>query len=152
TKSPNWRRSGAKNERGGEPTTARRRAGHHGRGHPRPRRPGHPPLRVADPQPDRAADRALPGPEPSPPRRRTAERPAAETHRQQRRATPHARDRALAMKRLAPGVWRVKEVPYPSINVYLAENVLIDAGRKWDKKRIFGDLEGVEIAEVALTH
>jgi hydroxyacylglutathione hydrolase len=56
------------------------------------------------------------------------------------------------VKRLAPGVWRVKEVPYPSINVYLAENVLIDAGRKWDKRRIFGDLEGVEIAELALTH
>ncbi len=56
------------------------------------------------------------------------------------------------MKRLAPGVWRVKEVPYPSINVYLAENVLIDAGRKWDKRRIFSELEGIEIGEVALTH
>jgi hydroxyacylglutathione hydrolase len=56
------------------------------------------------------------------------------------------------VKRLAPGVWRVKEVPYPSINVYLAENVLIDAGRKWHKRRIFGELEGVEIGEVALTH
>ena len=56
------------------------------------------------------------------------------------------------MKRLAPGVWRVKEFPGPTINVYLAENVLIDAGRKWDKRRIFGDLEGVEIGEVALTH
>jgi hydroxyacylglutathione hydrolase len=56
------------------------------------------------------------------------------------------------MKRLAPGVWRVKELPAPTINVYLAENVLIDAGRKWDKRRIFGDLEGVEIAELALTH
>ncbi len=56
------------------------------------------------------------------------------------------------MKRLAPGVWRVKEFPGPTINVYLAENVLIDAGRKWDRRRIFSDLEGVEIAEVALTH
>jgi len=56
------------------------------------------------------------------------------------------------MKRLAPGVWRVKEFPGPTINVYLAENVLIDAGRKWDRRRIFADLEGVEIAEVALTH
>jgi glyoxylase-like metal-dependent hydrolase (beta-lactamase superfamily II) len=56
------------------------------------------------------------------------------------------------VKRLAPGVWRVKEFPGPTINVYLAENVLIDAGRKWDRRRIFGDLEGVEIAEVALTH
>ena len=56
------------------------------------------------------------------------------------------------MKRLAPGVWRVKELPAPTINVYLAENVLIDAGRKWDKRRIFADLEAVEIGEVALTH
>ncbi|HEX4305546.1 MAG TPA: MBL fold metallo-hydrolase [Solirubrobacterales bacterium] len=56
------------------------------------------------------------------------------------------------MKRLAPGVWRVKEFPGPTINVYLAENVLIDAGRKWDRKRIFAELEGVEIAELALTH
>jgi hydroxyacylglutathione hydrolase len=56
------------------------------------------------------------------------------------------------MKRLAPGVWRLKEIPRPTINVYLAESVLIDAGRKWDRKRIFSELEGVEIGEVALTH
>jgi hydroxyacylglutathione hydrolase len=56
------------------------------------------------------------------------------------------------MKRLAPGVWRLKEFPRPTINVYLAENVLIDAGRKWDRKRIFAELDGVEITEVALTH
>jgi glyoxylase-like metal-dependent hydrolase (beta-lactamase superfamily II) len=56
------------------------------------------------------------------------------------------------MKRLAPGVWRVKELPAPTINVYLAENVLIDAGRRWDRRRIFSQLVGVEIAEVALTH
>jgi hydroxyacylglutathione hydrolase len=56
------------------------------------------------------------------------------------------------VKRLAPGVWRLKEFPRPTINVYLAENVLIDAGRKWDRKRIFAELDGVEIAEVALTH
>jgi hydroxyacylglutathione hydrolase len=56
------------------------------------------------------------------------------------------------MKRLAPGVWRLKQLPGPLINVYLAENVLIDAGRKWDRKRIFAELEGVEIAELALTH
>ncbi len=56
------------------------------------------------------------------------------------------------MKRLAPGVWRIKEFPGPTINVYLAEDVLIDAGRKWDRKRIFAELEGVEISELALTH
>lgn len=56
------------------------------------------------------------------------------------------------MKYLAPGVWRLKEVPRPLINVYLAEDVLIDAGRRWDKRRIFAELEGREISEVALTH
>src|ERR1700742_3339295 len=56
------------------------------------------------------------------------------------------------MKRLAPGVWRLKEFPGAWINVYLAEDVLIDAGRTWDRRRIFKELDGVEISEVALTH
>jgi hydroxyacylglutathione hydrolase len=56
------------------------------------------------------------------------------------------------MKHLAPGVWRLKELPMPTINVYLAEDVLIDAGRTWDRRRIFAELEGVEISTVALTH
>ena len=56
------------------------------------------------------------------------------------------------MKHLAPGVWRLKEAPRPVINVYLAEDVLIDAGRRWDRRRIFAELEGREISEVALTH
>lgn len=56
------------------------------------------------------------------------------------------------MKRLAPGVWRLKELPIPSINVYLAEDVLIDAGRSWDRRRIFAELDGVEISALALTH
>ena len=56
------------------------------------------------------------------------------------------------MKYLAPGVWRLKEIPAPTINVYLAEDVLIDAGRTWDKRRIFSELEGREISMLALTH
>ena len=40
----------------------------------------------------------------------------------------------------------------PTINVYLAEDVLIDAGRTWDRRRIFAELDGVEISAVALTH
>lgn len=56
------------------------------------------------------------------------------------------------MKYLAPGVWRLKESPRPLINVYLAEDVLIDAGRRWDKRRIFAELEGREISMLALTH
>jgi len=56
------------------------------------------------------------------------------------------------MRFMAPAVWRLKEVPAPTINVYLAEDVLIDAGRRWDRRRIFAELEGVEISMVALTH
>lgn len=56
------------------------------------------------------------------------------------------------MRFMAAGVWRLKEVPAPTINVYLAEDVLIDAGRRWDRRRIFAELEGVEISMVALTH
>ena len=56
------------------------------------------------------------------------------------------------MKYLAPGVWRLKEFPAPTINVYLAEDVLIDAGHRWSRRRIFSELEGREISMVALTH
>jgi glyoxylase-like metal-dependent hydrolase (beta-lactamase superfamily II) len=56
------------------------------------------------------------------------------------------------LKNMAPGVWRLKEAPRPLINVYLAEDVLIDAGRRWDKRRIFAELEGREISMLALTH
>ena len=56
------------------------------------------------------------------------------------------------MKYLAPGVWRLKEFPAPTINVYLAEDVLIDAGRRWDQRRIFAEIEGRELSLLALTH
>lgn len=56
------------------------------------------------------------------------------------------------MKNLAPGVWRLKELPAPVINVYLVGDVLIDAGRRWDRRRIFSELEGREISLLALTH
>jgi glyoxylase-like metal-dependent hydrolase (beta-lactamase superfamily II) len=56
------------------------------------------------------------------------------------------------LKYLAPGIWRLKEFPAPTINVYLAGDVLIDAGRRWDRRRIFAELEGVQISMLALTH
>jgi glyoxylase-like metal-dependent hydrolase (beta-lactamase superfamily II) len=56
------------------------------------------------------------------------------------------------MKRLAAGVWRLKQFPAPSVNVYLAEDVLIDAGTRWDRGRIFAEIEGREISALALTH
>ncbi len=56
------------------------------------------------------------------------------------------------MKYLAPSVWRLKEFPAPSINIYLAEDVLIDAGRRWDKRRVFAEIEGRQLSMLALTH
>ncbi|HEY5976505.1 MAG TPA: MBL fold metallo-hydrolase [Solirubrobacterales bacterium] len=56
------------------------------------------------------------------------------------------------MKRLAPGVWRLREIPAPTINVYLAGDALIDAGRRWDRRRIFAEIDGLEISVLALTH
>jgi hydroxyacylglutathione hydrolase len=56
------------------------------------------------------------------------------------------------LKYLAPGVWRLKEFPAPSINVYLAEDVLIDAGRRWDRRRVFDEIEGRQLSMLALTH
>jgi hydroxyacylglutathione hydrolase len=56
------------------------------------------------------------------------------------------------LKNLAPGVWRLKELPLPTINVYLVEDVLVDAGRRWDRRRVSSELEGREISMVALTH
>jgi len=56
------------------------------------------------------------------------------------------------MKQLAEGVWRLKQFPLPSINVYLAEDVLIDAGGRPDRRRIFAELEGRELSLLALTH
>jgi hydroxyacylglutathione hydrolase len=56
------------------------------------------------------------------------------------------------MKQLAPGIWRLDEFPRPLINVYQAEDVLIDAGRRWDAGRIRKQLAGHEISLLALTH
>jgi hydroxyacylglutathione hydrolase len=56
------------------------------------------------------------------------------------------------MKQLAPGVWRLKQFPAPSVNVYLAGDVLIDAGTRWDRRRIFAEIEGRELSLLALTH
>lgn len=56
------------------------------------------------------------------------------------------------MKYLAPGVWRLDELPRPLINVYLAEDVLIDAGRRWDRRRIAKQIEGLPLSMLALTH
>jgi hydroxyacylglutathione hydrolase len=56
------------------------------------------------------------------------------------------------VKEVAPGVWRLDERPRPLINVYLAGDVLIDAGRRWDRRRILSQLRGRDLSLLALTH
>ena len=56
------------------------------------------------------------------------------------------------MKQVAEGVWRLSERPAPLINVYLVGDVLIDAGRKTDRRRILKQIRGREISLLALTH
>jgi glyoxylase-like metal-dependent hydrolase (beta-lactamase superfamily II) len=56
------------------------------------------------------------------------------------------------MKQVADGVWQLRGVPPNAINVYLAEDVLIDAGTRHASRRIFRQLEGHAVAAHALTH
>lgn len=56
------------------------------------------------------------------------------------------------MKEVAPGVSRLGQLPRPMINVYLAGDVLFDAGTTWDRFRIPRQLEGRPLSLLALTH
>jgi hydroxyacylglutathione hydrolase len=56
------------------------------------------------------------------------------------------------LKDLAPDVWRLDEFPRPLINIYLAGDVLIDAGRSWDAGRIRRQLGDRKLSLLALTH
>lgn len=56
------------------------------------------------------------------------------------------------MQTLAPGVRRVAQPLLPLINVYLVDDVLIDAGRRQDAGRILRQIEGRPVSLLALTH
>ena len=56
------------------------------------------------------------------------------------------------MKLLASGVWRLKQFPGPMVNCYMVDDVLIDAGSRWDRRRIMSEIEGRELSMLALTH
>ena len=56
------------------------------------------------------------------------------------------------MKQLADGVWRLAGFPPNAINVYLLEDVLIDASTKYATRRIVRELKGHTLAAHALTH
>jgi hydroxyacylglutathione hydrolase len=56
------------------------------------------------------------------------------------------------VKQLADGVWQLGGFPPNLINVYLVEDVLIDAGTRYAGRRIMRELRGRRLAAHALTH
>src|SRR5262245_12748597 len=56
------------------------------------------------------------------------------------------------MNEIAPGVWQLRGFPPHAVNVYLLDDVLIDAGTRWARGRILRQLRGRRLSLVALTH
>ena len=56
------------------------------------------------------------------------------------------------MEELAPGVWHLEGRPRWLLNVYLLEDVVIDASARFSRRRILRELEAREVAAHALTH
>lgn len=56
------------------------------------------------------------------------------------------------MKQLADGVWQLSGFPPNAINVYLLEDVLIDASTRYATRRITRQLKGHTLTAHALTH
>jgi glyoxylase-like metal-dependent hydrolase (beta-lactamase superfamily II) len=56
------------------------------------------------------------------------------------------------VRELAEGLWQLRGRPANAINVYLADDVLIDAGTRHAERRIMRELGGRRLAAHALTH
>jgi hydroxyacylglutathione hydrolase len=56
------------------------------------------------------------------------------------------------VKQLAEGVWQLKGFPRNAINVYLVEDVLVDAATRRSTRRILHQLAGHKVSAHALTH
>ena len=57
------------------------------------------------------------------------------------------------MKQLADGVWHLNTLPLPnSVNAYLLEDVLVDAGTRQSRRAILRQLRAHEVSAHALTH
>lgn len=56
------------------------------------------------------------------------------------------------MRMIAEGVWQLAGWPRDLFNVYLAGDVLIDAGTRWSRRRIFRQIEDRTVRLLALTH
>jgi len=58
----------------------------------------------------------------------------------------------MGLKQVAPGVQRLGQFPLPMVNVYLAGDVLFDAGSSWDRFRIPRQVRDRRLSALALTH
>jgi glyoxylase-like metal-dependent hydrolase (beta-lactamase superfamily II) len=56
------------------------------------------------------------------------------------------------MREVARGIWQLRGVPRDMFNIYLAGDVLIDAGTRWARGRVFRQLRRRRVSLVALTH
>jgi hydroxyacylglutathione hydrolase len=56
------------------------------------------------------------------------------------------------VKRLADGLWQLRGFPPNAINVYLLEDVLVDAATRIEHRRILRQLRGHAVSAHALTH
>jgi glyoxylase-like metal-dependent hydrolase (beta-lactamase superfamily II) len=56
------------------------------------------------------------------------------------------------VKELADGVWQLRGFPPNAINIYVLDDVLVDAGTKFAHRRILRQLRGHALSAHALTH
>jgi glyoxylase-like metal-dependent hydrolase (beta-lactamase superfamily II) len=56
------------------------------------------------------------------------------------------------VREVADGVWQLRGFPRDAVNVYLAGDVLIDAGTRWDRSRILRQVTRRRPRLVLLTH
>ena len=56
------------------------------------------------------------------------------------------------MKQLADGVWQLAGFPPNAINVFLLDDVLVDASTRFNARKILKELEGRPLSAHALTH
>jgi hydroxyacylglutathione hydrolase len=56
------------------------------------------------------------------------------------------------VKQLVDGVWQLRGFPPDAINVYLVEDVIVDAATRYAGRRILREVGGHEISVHALTH
>jgi glyoxylase-like metal-dependent hydrolase (beta-lactamase superfamily II) len=56
------------------------------------------------------------------------------------------------VRQVADGVWQLTGFPPYAINEYLVEDVLVDAGARFSRRQIMGDLRGRSLSAHVVTH